>query len=249
MANYMVSGIKWSDISKWDFQLVLEVQGSTNSFSQRLVSSHQSCVRSSSQKWELRIQTANGPVKGSGAVRGIQALFIWERKKALCWFRWRLGVQSTGRTNGLNKPGINLGLKLEENLCSKKLGHSPQTAVSVGCERCLTKFSYWSCKWPSGAGGQAEEDTVLVGFSSLHLDLNSSVMQWTGPKWDHEIHLPAGHVDWKPKGAAWAPLSAQHSSKDSEETYRKRVHLPKPGSGHEWFMNRKQGYIHRIIYM
>lgn len=82
-----------------------------------------------------------------------------------------------GRTNGLNKPGINLGLKLEENLCSKKLGHSPQTAVSVGCERCLTKFSYWSCKWPSGAGGQAKEDTVLVGFSILHLDLNSSVMQ------------------------------------------------------------------------
>lgn len=63
MANYMVSRIKWSDISKWDFQLVLEVQGSTNSFSQRLVSSHQNCVRSSSQKYEsyeFKLQMVQG---------------------------------------------------------------------------------------------------------------------------------------------------------------------------------------------
>lgn len=52
MANYMVSRIKWLGISKWDFQLVLEVQGSTNSIWQRLASSHQNWVRSSSKKCE-----------------------------------------------------------------------------------------------------------------------------------------------------------------------------------------------------
>lgn len=44
------------------------------------------------------------------------------------------------RTNGLNKPGFNLGLKLEENLYSKKQGETLKQLCKVKREWCITEL-------------------------------------------------------------------------------------------------------------
>lgn len=96
---------------------------------------------------------------------------------------------------------------------------------------CLKKITIWHYNF-------------TPGFKQLsHPVKEAKIRSRELPAWSQAV------CSKQPWWAACAHPWAQLSSKDSEDTYRKCMLLPNPGSGHEWFMNRKQGYIHQIIYM
>lgn len=115
--------------------------------------------------------------------------------------------------------------------------------------------------WRRGAApetyifGEKQGNSCLKKTSIWHFHFTPSFKQLRCPVKEAKLRsgeLPARSqavCSKQPEWAACAQPWAQRSSKDSEDTCRKRTLLPNLDLGHEWFMNRKQGYIHQIIYM